>query len=151
MDFYVSRALQIGCLEGWQMEDLHVREDRRSTCLANFEIQDIYGLASIKERFNIPEDNGLQAQHAARIRARLLSDRIANGETVNVVMNGEDRTIALKPWESLVEGNVMAIHAYDRKVFDAVAGGLISFAFEGGSPKSTGRRMADRFETARVQ
>lgn len=148
MDFFVARSMQIAGMEILQINDLHDRERKCGYCLPNWNIQSLFHLPSVRDRWMIPDDAGAQAEHAQRIRTRLLSDRIARGDSYEAVeKGGMKKTIVLAPWENVTVGRMESVHLFDAMVYDAVAAGTMSFAYEGGS--SSGSRLRDRVMAGR--
>lgn len=148
MDFYVSRAMQISCLEIGQINDLHDIERGRGSCLANWNIQNIFNLPTIKERWCISDDGAAQEGHANRVRTMLLSQKVAQNETEKRVnADGKEETFVARPWEAITTGRLDSTHAYDARVYDAIQAGQISFTYEGSA--STGNRLRDRVTAGR--
>jgi len=150
MDFYISRAMQIGCLDRYQIEKLHAKETSLGECLANFEIQRIFGIPEIKAKLMIPNDDGLQDVHAKNVRCQLLTQKVAVDEPIAFVSsNGEARREILKPWQSIVIGRLQAVHAYDWSVHEAVDAGRVSLHYAG--PSSSGNRLRDRVTRGKAE
>lgn len=146
MDFFIARSMQIAGMEITQINDLHDIERKRGYCLPNWNIQTIFHLPTIKDRWMVPED-GMVA-HAQRLRGDLLSQQIARDDSFMGVNNdGQEMKIVLRPWEALTTGRVEAVHAFDASVFDAVQEGRLSFAYAGGA--SSGTRLRDRVGAGR--
>jgi hypothetical protein len=148
MDFYLSRAMQIAGMDIGPINDLHDRERERGYCLPNWNVQMLFHLPTIRERWCIPDDEAAQSAHANRVRGQLLSLKIARNEQKQVVNNeGNEITEVLKPWEAVTTGNIDFAHEYDARVYDAVQAGTISFAYEGAA--SSGTRLRDRVTSGR--
>ncbi len=149
MDFFVSRAMQVGYMDDSQLRALHAKERDRGTCFANFEIQRMFGLSTVKDRWLIPDDNGAQEIHAQRVKMELLTSKVARNEVVTLYKdNHEKKDFNLPPWENLTIGNLESVHAFDARVLDAVNDMKISLVFSGaGAGKSS---LRDRAKASRV-
>jgi hypothetical protein len=71
MKDYLSRAMQISTMELDQIEKLHEIENLRGYLIPNCNIQDLFNLPTIKDRYNIPDDDLAQAGHNKRIDAEI--------------------------------------------------------------------------------
>lgn len=69
----IARAMQISCLEKDQIERLHSTEKRLGYILQNWNIQRIFGIGTIKDKYNLPSDNELLSAHNDRVEAELKS------------------------------------------------------------------------------
>ena len=132
MDFFVARAMQIASLEHWQINDLHGMEERKGRLYQNCEIQSVFGMPTLKDRWSIPEDNNLQAAHAARIRSQLLTQRVAMSEAR--IIDDAEKPVIIPPWHSLTPDNPTVFPQFDRAVREAADAGKIVFNFQGGVP-----------------
>ncbi len=142
MDFYVSRAMQVAGMNAQQLTDLHAREREKGYCFANFNIQSLFGLPTIKDAFLIPEE-GCE-QHAQRVRTELLTQKIAESMPFEKVNEHKQKIIErMAPWEYLHTAAVEFVHAYDARVHDAASSGTMNFVYAGGAKKS-GNRLRDR-------
>ena len=69
MEFYVSRAMQVACLEPKQIETIQKKEKSLGYCLPEWNIQTLLGIDFVKNHFGIFDDDpGPQAQHRSRIQ-----------------------------------------------------------------------------------
>lgn len=146
MDYYVNRAMMIACLNPDQFLALHAKERAIGRLLAPFEAQRIFGLATIKETFSIPEDEAAQVQHAVRIRTELLGKKIA--EDVHLTDSNGRIEKTLKPWEAITEAAPERVHNFDNRVQAAAEEGAIHFAYEGGV--AGGSKLRERARASRV-
>lgn len=95
MIFSTARAMQIAYLEEEHIEQLHQRESKRGYCFSASDIQELFGLESIKSRMDIPErqnNEELQAIHRARIEAeieRIGFIKMAEGDGIISALNLE--------------------------------------------------------------
>jgi len=62
-----SRAMMISMLEQYQLEKIHEMEKTKGHLIANWNIQEIFGLPEIKYRYEIPDDVEKQISHNYRI------------------------------------------------------------------------------------
>lgn len=81
IEFWVARAMQMAYLDEKQVERIHVVENRCTHPLANFNIQSILKIPTIKERWGIPTEKEPQALHADRIRMELVSKGFQKSES----------------------------------------------------------------------
>lgn len=93
-------------------------------CLMPHEIQNLFGLLSLKEEYNIPEKDAEQSGHNQRLRAELKRANVAP-------MVGD-----ISPLE------VEAIHVFDWNVKKAIEEGFIKLHYMGGSTK---KKISDEF------
>lgn len=142
MEFYLARAHDIARLEPVQIELLHSFElkdsigvnwnrqtgthavfvKRTPRCLLAHEIQEGFRIPSIKDHFQIPEDDSFQSMHVQRIRSRM-------------------KELNLVPLKPLIPLAVEATHLFDESLRGVVDELKIDFMFQGRSP---GRRLKDR-------
>lgn len=146
MDFYVNRAMLIACLNPDQFLALHARERSIGRLLAPFEAQRVFGLKTIKETFQIPEDEAAQAQHAARVKGELLSRKVAEDVHLTDAEGNIEKT--LKPWEAITEAAPERVHNFDARVQVAAEEGKVRFFYEGAA--GTGSTLRDRAKASRV-
>lgn len=78
MENFLARAMQVSYLTEEQLNRIHAVENRCGQCIANWNIQDILKIPSIRDTWYIPDDAESQARHAARIRKELFSKEIVN-------------------------------------------------------------------------
>lgn len=71
MKTYLGRAMQVSYLTQEQLEKLQTREKIRGYLIPNWNIQSVFGIPSIKERYGIPDNNENQIQHNNRIDKEL--------------------------------------------------------------------------------
>jgi len=76
MKSYVVRAIQISYMEKEAIQRLQDIENERKYIIPNWNIQKFLMIPSIKERYQIPEDNEAQAIHSSRIEKELLQKEI---------------------------------------------------------------------------
>lgn len=149
MEFFVARAMQIGCLDESQLLALHARERELGHCIHNSQIQRMFGLTTIKDLMLIPEDDASQERHSARVKRDLLTTKIAKNEVVTLYRdNHESKDFNLPPWECLNISNPELVHAFDCRVLDGVKDGNISLVYSGGSPAKGS--LKDRAKASRV-
>lgn len=72
MKDFVARAMQVACLDQYQLEKLHKAEQTKGYCFPNWNIQRLFGLKSIKDCLGIPIDEGTHLAHAQRLENELL-------------------------------------------------------------------------------
>lgn len=144
MDFFVARAMQIACLDRFQLERLHEAEKRRGYCFQNADIQTVFHLPTIKEFWCLPDDEAGQQAHAGRIKTLLLGEKVALSESFDGVDEGQSHTrkVVLPAWDAISTGRVPSTHRFDRLVQDAKDSGKIDFAYAGGN--QGGSRLRDR-------
>ena len=100
MDDYVARAFQIACLNENDVQRIHAVEARTNELLTNWNIQEMLGVGSIKDKFNIPEDAELQSRHARRVKAEI---------------DGGSYTKGMLGFPSA--SNLPAMHDYDYEIY----------------------------------
>ena len=123
MDYYVARAMQVAYMSQDDIRALHAHEDKRGYCLNPFDIQHLFGIASIKETWMIPDDdNEAQVSHSARVKSAI--DRL-----------GLTRTDYGFPGQI----NTDATHAFDWAVSKNT--GNVDFVYSG--PTKRSRRLSD--------
>ena len=71
MKSYVARAIQISCLTQDQLDRLHERERLCKFLIPNWNIQDLFNLGTLKDKYNHPSEYELLLQHGARIEKEL--------------------------------------------------------------------------------
>lgn len=76
MKSYVGRAIQISYMEKEAIQKLQEIENEKKYIIPNWNIQSIFMIPSIKERYKIPEENDAQAIHSTRIEKELLQKEI---------------------------------------------------------------------------
>ncbi len=67
MKGYVARAMQVAAMSGVQIADLHERELALGYLIPNWNIQTLFKLPLLKDRWSIPENAEALAAHAGRI------------------------------------------------------------------------------------
>lgn len=78
MKNFVARAMQVSFLTEDQLERLHKVERGTGYLIPNWNLQNIFDLPMIRERYNLPVDNELLAQHNTRIEHELKSKGFLN-------------------------------------------------------------------------
>lgn len=81
IEFWVARAMQMAYLDEEQVNRIHAVEKRCTHPLANFNIQSILKVPTMRERWNIPPEKELQAPHADRIRRQMIEKGFARIES----------------------------------------------------------------------
>lgn len=109
-----ARAMQIVCLMGEQIEQLHELEKNRGYLIPNWNIQSLFGLPTIKDRFRIPFDDAAQSNHAMRIESEINKNGFYNVELSHIENNM----------------NLDWTHAFDWTIFNNQ--GKISWDYVGG-------------------
>lgn len=96
MKWHVARAMQIACLDGFEIEALHAGEMARGYCLPNWNIQEMFKKGALSDRFGIPDQDAGRTKHAARIDSEI------------------HRVLKLKHYPCEVE--VEAVHDFDKRI-----------------------------------
>lgn len=71
-----ARAIQIAALERDQLDTLHTIEKRCGHILPNWNIQEIFHLPNLKDKWKIPDDEISQKNHNDRIEMEIASKRL---------------------------------------------------------------------------
>lgn len=71
MKEYVARAMQVSYLEKEQLEKVQAREDIRHYIIPNLNIQEVFGIPTIREKYNLPIEDELLSRHYLRIESEL--------------------------------------------------------------------------------
>lgn len=122
MEYVICRAMEIGRLESEEMIKLQAKERNIERCLLPCEIQEIFGLPTLKERYQIPEHEVAQGQHVQKIRGMMRKE--------GLIPKKEDFAIR----------DVEAIHKQDGRVRQMIDDLRIDFTFQGEKRK---RRLVD--------
>jgi|GEM_PF-6498861 len=86
MEFWLARAMQVAAIEDEEtVQRLHAVEEKRGHCLANWNIQELFKLKTIKDTHHIPEDDELQARHNRRIANELQRRNFLHTESGELV------------------------------------------------------------------
>lgn len=125
MKNYVARAIQISVLDQDKVDRLHEREKSCGFLIANYNIQDLFHLLTLRERYNLPVENELLAQHSQRIEQELKSKGF------------------LKTGDYL-ENSLEWTHAFDKNVVSR--GFEIIWDYSG--PRKNGRGLLQRLENS---
>lgn len=73
---YVARAMQVSMLEQDQLERIHLIENAAHFILPNWNIQSLFDLPEIKDRYDIPEADDQQINHHRRIEKELTDKKL---------------------------------------------------------------------------
>lgn len=120
---HVARAMQVSCLSKDQLKKLQERENERKYLIANWNIQQLFKIQSIKDICNIPFDDEAQARHQARIEKDLYQAKL--------FITGEQYDTDLE-W----------VHAFDWNIFNNR--NKINWDYSsGGARKGLKRRLDD--------
>lgn len=100
MEYYLCRALESCRLTEEQLYKLHAHEkkERVKRCLNPFEIQEIFGLNSLKEHYRIPVNDSAQSGHNQKLRGIFRNKNL-------IPVNGDFSVMQIDE-----------IHAFDEKV-----------------------------------
>ena len=70
MEYYLVRAMEVSRLSSPKLDTLHQKEISLNRCLMPTEIQTVFGLPTLKETWQIPEIETVQASHAMKLRSK---------------------------------------------------------------------------------
>jgi hypothetical protein len=99
MKGFVARTQLVSYLTREQLEKVQAREKIRGYIIPNWNIQEVFGLPTIKEKYGLPDDNEALARNNTRIEAEL--------KNKGFMSTGE-----------YYEGNLEWMHAFDWNVFN---------------------------------
>lgn len=80
MDWHISRALQMSCLEEHQLENLHQVEKARGYCVPNWNVQSMFKLPALKEVYFVPDDPSTLARYTKQIEDLLRTKNLLTHE-----------------------------------------------------------------------
>ncbi len=109
---YIGRAMMVSMLEEPQLINLQDIEKAKGYLIPNWNIQTMYGLSSIKDRYGIPDDSIEQNSHNKRIMDEI--DRLHLKSIDELFPEGLD-------WIHAFDWNIMA--AKNKIVWDFVGAG----------------------------
>jgi len=126
MELYGARALQVSMLTHNQLEELQSREKLQGSYLPNWNVQRLFHLGTIKDKYNIPkEDLGAQADYSERIEEMIKSMGLLSGDGGGFIGSGD----------------LEIIHAFDWRIFNNL--NLLNFDAEPSSQSVRRRRLKD--------
>ena len=124
MDYFISRAMEVGRLTEGQLEVLHFKEERENQCLVPHEIQRLFKSQKLKEWYSLPNDDTEQAKNNQSLRLQMEEQGLTPGKgDLNVT-------------------DVLGAHEWDGKILQAVKDGKIDFYYHGNVKK----RLRDSVE-----
>lgn len=126
MEYLISRSMEISRLTYEEMLKVQTRERNIKRCLYPSEIQEIFGLPSLKERYQIPDHEGSQGQHAQYVRGMMRQNGL-------IPKHGD-----------LSVNEVDEIHRFDSTVKTLADDLRVDFTYRGG--KSNKKRISDEIE-----
>ena len=103
---YVNRAMMISILDQEQIDKLHEVEKAKGYLIPNWNIQKIFSLPEIKDRYSIPDDSEIQIGHNKRIELELERLTLRATDPYNEKME----------WWHMFDWNVF--HAKDQIMWD---------------------------------
>jgi len=77
---YLARAMMVSMLEADQLKKVQLREKVWRHLIANWNIQELFGLPSIRERYGIPDEPEAQISHNQRIEFEIERLNLRNTE-----------------------------------------------------------------------
>lgn len=119
-NYAVVRSLSVAMLNHSQLEDLHLKENQISRCLAPFEIEALFGLGSIREYWSIPDEISKISKHNTRIANELHS----SGCYLDV-----EGSLSVLDYERC--------HIFDQNVMAAKTKSQIDFTYKGAGSSKT--------------
>lgn len=117
MEFFVSRALDVGRLSYEELMGLHVAENNEKRCLLPFEVTKRFRLANIKAHYGVPDGNGMGIAGAQAKWAEHVRREIAGGALNKV------------PVPHSVH-DLETAHPFDLAVFEAVEKLAVNLTYE---------------------
>lgn len=124
---HVARAMQVSYLTEPQLRALQEREKMRGYAIPNWNIQDLFHIDSIKDKYGIPNDDEAQLKHQTRVEKEMWDHKM---------FMVEDR-------EST---ELEYIHQLDWNVFHKKD--LVNWDYQGRSRR--GKKLSEEFEEEKV-
>lgn len=113
MEFYVSRAMEIGRMTVHEVGAIHHHEKKIGRALCAHELQEVLKKVPLKDHYEVPDDDASEARHTLRIKADLKRLLVAP-------------EVDLSPFE------VEIVHRFDGAVFDLVVKVGLNLSYQSG-------------------